>query len=70
MPRRFTARCTELNVNAEDMARDIESAVLDATQVIETLEAAGLIVGNGWHIRQDIAKYAKDKVLERWRNKV
>lgn len=65
MPKRFTARCTTSNIAAEDMARDIESAVIDATQVIETLEAAGLIVGNGWHIRQDIARYAKAKVLER-----
>lgn len=57
-------------ITAEEKQRiavEIEQAVLDATRIIERLEAEGRIVGNGFHIRQDIARYAKEKFLERCR---
>lgn len=37
--------------------------------VFERLEGLGLIVGNGHHIAQDVAKYIEELVEERWREK-
>ena len=44
----------------------IENAVYVATELFERLEGAGLVWGNGHHMRQKIAKMAADLVEERW----
>ena len=46
---------------------EVFQLVYDATAMIERLESVGRITGNGHHIRQDIAKYAADKLAERLR---
>lgn len=51
---------------AQGITRDVYAA---AVKHFEAAEHAGLIVGNGHHMAQDVAETAKRLLLERWRLK-
>lgn len=53
-------------LNYEDAKVIIENAVYEATILIERLENAGKVSGNGHHARQAAAKAAADILKERW----
>jgi len=44
----------------------ITTHVYEATALLEQLEAAGLISGNGHHARQKLAQLAALEIRERW----
>lgn len=49
-----------------DAENAISKSVYAATQLIEQLEYAGRIRGNGHHLRQEIAEFAVKLMRERW----
>ena len=53
-------------MDKEEAITQIGNDVYKAASIAEKLERSGDIVGNGHHIAQDIAKYAQDKIRERW----
>ncbi len=55
-----------LKISLEEAQRRIANAVYEATDIVERLEGAGLIWGNGHHIRQNLAQMASDTLKERW----
>lgn len=50
----------------EDAQLEIERKVYEATRLLEELERAGKIRGNGHHMRQRLSGYAKTLVKDRW----
>lgn len=51
----------------EMAANEISNAVYLATGLIEKLERAGKVNGNGHHARQHLAKVAEEEMRMRWR---
>jgi hypothetical protein len=52
-----------------DTARThLENAVYEAAALIEKLEYAGKVDGNGHHARQKIAALAGEELASRWRS--
>lgn len=51
----------------KDAETELSASVYAATKLLEDLEAAGLIDGNGHHARQRIAEMAVDELRSRWR---
>ena len=65
MGRKYTN--DELNkMTLTDACTEISNAVYENTRLIELLEGVRKIRGNGHHVRQNIAKYAKNILIERW----
>lgn len=56
----------DMATTKEEAKRKISVAVYAATGIVERLEAEGVIIGNGHHIRQKIAAMAAELVAERW----
>ena len=51
----------------KDEARQlVATAVYDATKIIERLQSAGKLSGNGHHARQQLAEHAADELASRW----
>jgi hypothetical protein len=50
----------------EQEASKLASAIYQAARPLEDLEMQGLVLGNGHHMRQQIAKFATDLLRERW----
>lgn len=50
----------------DEAASRLSNLVYEATELFERLEGAGLIRGNGHHMRQKVAKFATDLLEERW----
>lgn len=57
------------NASNEELEIELNNNVYLACQLIEKLENAGRIIGNGHHIRQNIAKFAQDTLKSRWKDK-
>jgi len=55
-----------ISISLERAKVEVENAVYRATDLYERLEGAGLVWGNGHHMRQKIAKMASDLLEERW----
>lgn len=53
-------------ISKEDAMNLVSNQVYAATALIEQLEAAGRLSGNGHHARQQLAKLAADEVNARW----
>jgi len=53
----------------EEAESELGNDVYAATELIERLEGAGLIDGNGHHIRQQISRFATELMKQRWRKK-
>ncbi len=52
---------------ARDKIRlDLENGIYEATAVFEGLEHAGLIRGNGHHLRQEAARLVAELLDSRW----
>lgn len=47
--------------------KELHDAVYNASQLIETLEGAGKIRGNGHHVRQELSAMAAKLLGDRWR---
>ena len=54
------------NMTKEDAKRLLSISVYQATSLIEKLEGAGKIRGNGHHARQKIATYVEEEIGGRW----
>lgn len=50
----------------EQAAAKVSNEVYKATSAFEDLEAQGLVIGNGHHMRQRVAEFAASLVRERW----
>lgn len=50
----------------EEFEAEISRSVYKATELLERLEIAGFLVGNGHHMRQAVAKFATDMIRDRW----
>jgi phosphotransacetylase len=50
----------------EEAQAKIQNEVYAATLILEKLEVAGLVTGNGHHMRQKVAAFASEMVKERW----
>lgn len=50
----------------DDAKVELSNAVYEAARLLETLEYAGKIRGNGHHMRQEVARFAVDLLKERW----
>ena len=46
--------------------RQLSNSVYAAALIVEKLETAGKIAGNGHHARQKIAQFAVDDLAKRW----
>lgn len=57
------------SMTLEEAQHLIEQRVYDATALIENLENAGKVFGNGHHARQNLARMAKSELTTRWKNK-
>ncbi len=57
-------------MSLKDAQLQIERKVYEATRLLEELERAGKIRGNGHHMRQRLAGYAKTLVKDRWLDKL
>jgi hypothetical protein len=53
-------------MSLKDAQVEISNKIYEATRLIEELEYAGKVSGNGHHARQKIAKFATDDLAERW----
>lgn len=51
----------------EQAEAELTEAVYASTRILEDLEHAGLVSGNGHHLRQEIAQLAVNKMRERWK---
>lgn len=51
----------------DEAAIAVSNAAYEALGIFEDLEHAEKIVGNGYHMRQEIAKAAADLIRARWR---
>lgn len=47
---------------------EVSNAVYEATRLIESLENAGKVRGNGHHGRQAVAVFAVQELRARWKN--
>lgn len=68
----FTEQEIDENIEKLDMKsamNEISNAVYQASKIIEQLEGAGKVLGNGHHARQNIAKFAADEIMKRWNHK-
>lgn len=54
------------NMTKEDAKRLLSISVYQATSLIDKLEGAGKIRGNGHHARQKLSAYAEEEVEGRW----
>lgn len=59
-------RLRPAQMTLDDAKSDLSKAVYAATDIIERLEGAGLIAGNGHHLRQELARHAVDVLEKRW----
>lgn len=50
----------------QEAVAEIGNAVYAATDLYERLEGAGLINGNGHHMRQKVADFAQELLRQRW----
>ena len=55
------------NLDRESAVNEIENIIYTATSLIERLEGAGKIYGNGHHIRQRIAGFAVQQIEKNWK---
>ena len=53
-------------LSREDAETAISAAVYEATRLIETLEHAGRLSGNGHHARQKLAELSRQELASRW----
>ena len=53
-------------MDKEEASVSLSNSVYEATALIEKLEHAGKVSGNGHHIRQKIAEYAAQVLRDRW----
>jgi hypothetical protein len=53
-------------LSCEDAEAAITTAVYEATRLIETLEHAGRLSGNGHHARQKLAELSRQELASRW----
>ena len=54
-------------MSLEDAKTALSNAVYEASCLLERLEYAGKVNGNGHHARQAVAKFATDELESRWR---
>lgn len=54
------------NMTLQDAEAELSKRVYAATRLIEELEFAGHVRGNGHHIRQEIAAFAVKLLREQW----
>jgi hypothetical protein len=62
-------RTRPVQMTMKEAEAKISNDVYKATLLIEQLEGAGLILGDGHHMRQAVAAFAANLVRERWKNK-
>ena len=53
-------------ISLEDAQHRLGNLVYEAASLVEKLEQAGRVLGNGHHARQKIAQFAKDDLARRW----
>ena len=51
-----------------DAQQRLSRSIYDASLLLEQLEGAGLVIGNGHHMRAKIAEFATNLLKERWIN--
>lgn len=54
-------------VTLEEACAELSARVYEATTLLERLEGAGHLLGNGHHARQEIARLAVGALKSRWR---
>lgn len=54
-------------MSLEEAKTQLGNEIYKAAALIEQLEYAGRVDGNGHHMRQKVAEFAKDLLGERWR---
>lgn len=54
------------NLTLEEASAELSAAVYQAAQLVEQLEGAGKVIGNGHHARQKIASLAVEDLKARW----
>ena len=54
-------------MSLEDAKAALANAVYEASYLLERLEYAGKVNGNGHHARQAVAKFATDELESSWR---
>jgi len=59
-------RLRPVQMTLEEAMAFISNRVYEATAIIEQLEGAGLISGNGHHARQKLAGLAAEEIKKRW----
>lgn len=55
-----------LNMPLDLADSTLSNRVYEATALFEQLEGAGLVRGNGHHMRQEVCQFACDLLKERW----
>lgn len=55
------------DLDLEHAESALSNIVYEATQLVEKLEMAGLVRGNGHHIRQNIARFAMEELRKHWK---
>ena len=66
-PRWFDQEFLE-KLTKEQAATLIENAVYDTCHLFERLEGVNKVYGNGHHMMQNVAKFAHDLMIERWKD--
>ena len=67
-PTQLDPRPCPVQMTLDHAENDISQAIYAATELLEHLEGAGLVRGNGHHMRQKIAEQAVLLLRERWVN--
>ena len=57
------------NMNFDEIEAELLNNVYESTAILEQLENAGMLKGNGHHLRQKVSGFAQDILKERWINK-
>lgn len=70
LERLMDPRLDPVRMTKEAAVNRISNLVYEATALFERLEGAGLVRGNGHHMRQKVAAFAQEMVEERWKGPV
>jgi hypothetical protein len=67
-PKLFYKMNITIEITKESASVEISNRVYQAALLFEQLESLGLIQGNGHHLAQKVAEFAKTLLDKRWRD--
>lgn len=61
-------RCYVRTLTLRDAQSELSNKLYEASRLLEELEHAGRVLGNGHHMRQHVCAFGEQLLAERWRD--